>query len=332
MFFTAAEFGYVKIIQTLLVQDFQCNRAAEDNYAIRYAATNGHLAVVKYQMEEVNEKYGIDPAAEDNQAVRYAAQEGHLDVVKYLIEEVDAIHGIDPAADENYAIQCAASNGHLDVVKYLMEEVEEKYGIEPAAEDNYAIRAAASYGYLAVVKYLMEEVDERYGIEPAALNNEAIRNAASSGHLDEEGEELRMWQFVSAFGQLAQSIDFSTDSEKQKQLQACDLDKMLNNELEWLQTSVLPTQENNHGQDLVMDNPLGLEKQAFKFVCQATLCHNDLLSGNILTGKDWTRVTIIDYEYGKINYRGFDLANYVSMECNYIKHDVTENVQICEYL
>ena len=71
-----------------------------------------------------------------------------------------------------------------------------------------------------------------------------------------EGEEFGMWHFVSAFGQLAQSIDFSTDSEKQKQLQACDLDKMLNNELEWLQTSILPTLANRYGQDQV--NPLGL--------------------------------------------------------------------------
>ena len=73
MFHYAAEFGYLKILQTLLVQDFQCDPAAQDNYAIRIAALNGHLAVVKYLMEEVDEKYGIDPAALDNKVIRSAA-------------------------------------------------------------------------------------------------------------------------------------------------------------------------------------------------------------------------------------------------------------------
>ena len=69
----AAELGYLKKLQTLLVPDFQCNPAAEDNYAIRIAAEKGHSDVVKYLMEEVNERYGADPAAEDNYAIRNAA-------------------------------------------------------------------------------------------------------------------------------------------------------------------------------------------------------------------------------------------------------------------
>ena len=86
---STASFGYVvKILQTLLVQDFKCDPAAEDSSVIRIAAEKGHVDVVKYLMEEENEKYGIDPAAEDNWAIREAADMGHLDVVKYLMEEV----------------------------------------------------------------------------------------------------------------------------------------------------------------------------------------------------------------------------------------------------
>ena len=185
MFRSAAEFGYVNILQTLLVQDFQFDPAAENNYATREAASCGHLDVVKYLMEEVNEKYRIDPAAQDNHAIREAAWEGNLAVVKYLMEEVDnEKYGINPAAEDNEAIQNAAAHGQLDVVKYLMEEVDEKYEVSPAAGDNQAIQWAALFGHLAVVKYLMEEVDEKCGIDPAALNNQAIRNAAERGHLD----------------------------------------------------------------------------------------------------------------------------------------------------
>ena len=90
---SAALYGYLKIIQ-ILVQDFQCNRAAQDNYAIRYAAEYGHLDVVKYLMEGVDEKYGIDPASENNWTIQCAASNGHLDVVKYLMH-LDSKYGID---------------------------------------------------------------------------------------------------------------------------------------------------------------------------------------------------------------------------------------------
>ena len=129
MFSFAAEFGYLKIIQTLLVPDFQCDPAAEDNYAIRFAAKEGHLSVVKYLLEEVDEKFGIDPAAEDNRAIRSAAWNRHVAVVKYLMEQVDEKYGTHPAARDNRAIRDAASFEKLDVVKYLMN-LDSKYGID----------------------------------------------------------------------------------------------------------------------------------------------------------------------------------------------------------
>ena len=68
MLYSAAKFGYLKIIQTL-VRDYHCNPAAGGNYVFLKAARNGHLAVVKYLIEEVEEKYGVDPAAGDNYAI-----------------------------------------------------------------------------------------------------------------------------------------------------------------------------------------------------------------------------------------------------------------------
>ena len=82
---------------------------ADDNYAVRWAAENGHLEVVKYLHEN-----GADITAEDNEAVRCAAIYGHLEVVKYLHE-----NGADITADDNYVVERATRNGHTDVVKYL---------------------------------------------------------------------------------------------------------------------------------------------------------------------------------------------------------------------
>ena len=111
----AAEFGYLRIVQDIM-KNCKCDPAFEDNYAIRWSASEGHLDVVKYLMS-LDSKDGIDPTAEDNEAIRCAAQEGHLHVVKYLMEEVDSTYDIDPAAGGNQAIRLAVQGGHLDVVK-----------------------------------------------------------------------------------------------------------------------------------------------------------------------------------------------------------------------
>lgn len=61
-----------------------------------------------------------------------------------------------------------------------------------------------------------------------------------------------------------------------------------------------------------------------RFGLQEVLCHNDLLSGNILRrtaperGVDLQhgerQVFLIDYEYAAYNYRAFDIANHISGE------------------
>lgn len=52
------------------------------------------------------------------------------------------------------------------------------------------------------------------------------------------------------------------------------------------------------------------EKLGWYFGQDNVLCHNDLLSGNILLSQDHDRVTLIDYEYCGYNYRAYDLANH----------------------
>ncbi|CAL1543165.1 unnamed protein product [Lymnaea stagnalis] len=57
-----------------------------------------------------------------------------------------------------------------------------------------------------------------------------------------------------------------------------------------------------------------LLKTANDLNCPIVFCHNDLQGGNILLAEKATpltpRMTIIDWEYGHYNYRGFDLGNH----------------------
>eukprot|EP01052_Picozoa_sp_SAG31_P021252 SAG31_NODE_1634_length_7683_cov_10.287843_3_plen_455_part_00 len=39
-------------------------------------------------------------------------------------------------------------------------------------------------------------------------------------------------------------------------------------------------------------------------------CHNDLLCGNIMVNETTNAITLIDFEYGGTNFRGFDIANH----------------------
>jgi len=120
--------------------------AAENNYALRWAAKNGHLNVVNRLLEfdaVVN-----DITALSNYALRIAAENGHLAVVNRLLEFNAVVNHI--AAAGNYALRMAAQNGHLDVVIRLLDF--------PAvrADNNFALRVAVQYGRFEVAHRLLE--------------------------------------------------------------------------------------------------------------------------------------------------------------------------------
>ena len=97
------------VIIKVIVEKLGADVRAWSDYALRYAANNGHLEVVKYLIDK-----GADVRAWSDYALRLAANNGHLEVVKYLIDK-----GADVRALNDYALRYAAFNGHLEVVKYL---------------------------------------------------------------------------------------------------------------------------------------------------------------------------------------------------------------------
>ena len=59
-------------------------------------------------------EHGANIHTNDDEALRWAAENGHLDVVKYLVEEGASIH-----ANDDEALKWATDKGHADVVEYL---------------------------------------------------------------------------------------------------------------------------------------------------------------------------------------------------------------------
>jgi thiamine kinase-like enzyme len=91
-------------------------------------------------------------------------------------------------------------------------------------------------------------------------------------------------------------------------------------QLDWLEAYVMARRKESSGtadaQSVAAGRAFGL---------QEALCHNDLLSGNILrahararpaeggsSGSGARDVFLIDYEYAAYNYRASDLANHFS--------------------
>jgi len=71
---------------------------------------------------------GADVHASDDAALRWAAREGHLEVVKFLIENEANVH-----ASNDAALCWAAREGHSKVVKFLIEKGADVHASDDAA-------------------------------------------------------------------------------------------------------------------------------------------------------------------------------------------------------
>ena len=81
-FYKAVTLNNVDALKVLLA-DERINPAANNNFAIRRASQNGHVAVVKVLLADKR----VDPTAHDNYAIRWASLNSHLEIVKLLLAD-----------------------------------------------------------------------------------------------------------------------------------------------------------------------------------------------------------------------------------------------------
>jgi ankyrin repeat protein len=143
---------------------------------LRDYCEKGDLLNVKLLVEN-----GADVTADDNIAVRWAGSEGHLDVVKYLVSVgADIKNGRNcwskPTKRWDYilALEMACIGGHLEVVKYLVS-----IGACVTGEDNASVGDACQFGHLEVAKYLVS-----MGANVFTEDNFAMEKAIVYGHTE----------------------------------------------------------------------------------------------------------------------------------------------------
>ncbi len=83
---------------------------------LRDAASEGHLEVVKYLVDDIG--FEVDDMNRLLQTpVMFAAKNGHIDVVKYFADEKAKL--FDKDANDYSARDHAEKNGHFEVVDFL---------------------------------------------------------------------------------------------------------------------------------------------------------------------------------------------------------------------
>eukprot|EP00516_Mucochytrium_quahogii_P001856 CAMPEP_0203760686 /NCGR_PEP_ID=MMETSP0098-20131031/13930_1 /ASSEMBLY_ACC=CAM_ASM_000208 /TAXON_ID=96639 /ORGANISM=" , Strain NY0313808BC1" /LENGTH=401 /DNA_ID=CAMNT_0050654363 /DNA_START=118 /DNA_END=1319 /DNA_ORIENTATION=- len=128
--------------------------------------------------------------------------------------------------------------------------------------------------------------------------------------------EPYLFKFLEQFDKLSGEVELEVGSSEQRRLESLNRGA-LRKRLKRLETE-LPSYLNNHGGDFIKTARSESEKMALEFLFESVYAHNDLLAGNILYVEKENRVQFIDFEYGKYNYRGFDIANHF---CEYAGFD-----------
>ena len=147
---------------------------ANNDWALKYAAENGRIDVVKLLLE-----HGADVNARD--ALKCAAENGRIDVVKLLLE-----HGANLHAKDEWALKVAIRYYHTEVVKLLLEN-----GADVHKSDFFLLYPSEA-GCIDLIKILIE-----YGMNVRAYNDQAIECAYNMGHIEvvklllEHGAKLR---------------------------------------------------------------------------------------------------------------------------------------------
>jgi hypothetical protein len=162
----AATRGHLKIVQLLLNGAIISERFR--GLTVENAACNGHLEIVRLLLANgatISEHFrGL--------AVGNAAYNGHLEIVEFLLANGAMIS----EQHRGSAVENAARNGHLEIVEFLLAN-----GVTISAENRgLAVRYAATRGHLEIVEFLLANgvtISEQH-------RGSALENAARNGHLE----------------------------------------------------------------------------------------------------------------------------------------------------
>ena len=105
--------GDILVVENLLGYS-QIDPSGDNNFAIRFASTNGHTKILKVLLEEDR----VDPTVDNNMAIQLVSANGHTEVVKLLLQD----ERVDPSDDYKYAIRYTSHNGYTGIARLLLKD------------------------------------------------------------------------------------------------------------------------------------------------------------------------------------------------------------------
>ena len=182
-----AKSGDLEQVTQLVEQGIDKNQVsgADNQTSFDIAATNNHLHVVQYLLEQ-----GADMEKSDmygNTPLLHAANLGHLEITRYLLEQgADR----DKVADDGFTpLHAAVGNGQLETAKLLMI-----YGADLNAKNNSGELPIDIAVYEEIKQAIRDEPRRRMDEAPGKRATEQDRHpnastSASAQQEENEGEE-----------------------------------------------------------------------------------------------------------------------------------------------
>ncbi|KNC50680.1 uncharacterized protein AMSG_11624 [Thecamonas trahens ATCC 50062] len=178
--FVAARRGDVDMLRVLVDEgSAQVGSAFPGTQCLVAAAQRGHLAAVRYFVEEIGVKEVIDESVSKFTALQSAASSGRAHVVRYLVArgtEVDAASG----QPRMTALYLACLRGHVDIAAFLLRagaDASGSRGLLPL------LHIAASFEKASTIAWLLTHPDARRAVNVHELdshNKSALSRAIRS--------------------------------------------------------------------------------------------------------------------------------------------------------
>ena len=164
------------------------NKNPADNEGLtplHFAASNGHMNIVKYIAEHLEDK---NPSTNDGWTpLHSAAYDGHLEIFKCIAEHLDDKN---PATNDGWTpLHSAAQEGHLEVVKYIAEHLGDN---NPVAQNGSTPKSLAlRKKHFRVVSYLESTSKTFQGCFVSYLESTSYKRPHVENADDSSREEKR---------------------------------------------------------------------------------------------------------------------------------------------
>lgn len=139
------------------------------------------------------------------------------------------------------------------------------------------------YSPLGVLDLQLRSNSDKVAIEMAKLHSYQVPDDCKEFH---DGSKPTVWNQLYSWLEKAKGVTtFKTEGDDARAKRLINLDS-IEKELDWVKNSVVPSD------------------------ASVAFCHNDALAANIMKHDERGDIRLIDFEYGGINFVGFDIANH----------------------